>query len=283
MTTAPSSTAAANTTEAVLGGAVLAVGVLLAGVAVGRRSRFGVIAGLGMAALAGYAILKRSRQQTVAEAPPAPKPKPVEAERLAEAPAPAPAPAPTLGVTETVAPIAAPVSLEAPKQILDDTQPEAPLIWEAGDTGSRASDGLGETVWFGLQDVKLDAPAAPSNHEHEAASSSSQLKADPMGEVALEGDLAPLASVFLSDFPPAPEIETHAGAPAISPDVAALIQALNPPPLSPAMLNGPAFLLGSSAFAGEGSSSTEDYDDLSEAVGFLLEDEAPAKPLATIG
>lgn len=274
-------TSAASAPNVVLGGAALAVGALIAGVAIGRRSRWGLLVGLGVAAVAGYQLLKQRRESEQELVP----------ERdldLAVEPAAAPvsedfSPAP---VSESAFPAAslvaelnsvalAPISKttqEPPAEPVAMETAFAPLIWEGGDSGSRSSDELGETVWFGLQDVSLAAATAPEVTAIAPSPAS-------MGEVALEGDLAPVVATFLSDFPPAPQLEMPAPPP-LSADVAALIQALNPPPLSSTQFVAEASAMGASVFAGVAPAMPPSnlFDDENDsAVGhhesFLLEDD----------
>ena len=268
-------TSAASAPNVVLGGAALAVGALIAGVAIGRRSRWGLLVGLGVAAVAGYQLLKQRRESEQ------------DQERdldLTVEPAAAPAsedlsPTP---VSETAFPVAPLVTELEPaalpsisKAIQEPALVEtafAPLIWEGGDSGSRSSDELGETVWFGLQDVSLVAATAPEVTPILPSPAS-------MGEVALEGDLAPVVATFLSDFPPAPQLEMPVPPP-LSADVAALIQALNPPPLSSTQFVAEASAMGASVFAGvapalPSSSLFDDEDDTGAEhhESFLLEDD----------
>ncbi|WP_265592582.1 hypothetical protein [Verrucomicrobium sp. BvORR034] len=267
-------TSAASAPNVVLGGAALAVGALIAGVAIGRRSRWGLVVGLGVAAVAGYQLLKQRREQALdlelELEPPAPAP-------VAHSPVPAPvvafAPAPLLAEPE---PFALPSEAKVAQEPAVDLAPAgtslAPLIWEGGDSGSRSSDDLGETVWFGLQDVALAAASVPEVTSFAPSPAS-------MGEVALEADLAPVIASFLSDFPPAPQLEMPAPPP-LTADVAALIQALNPPPLTSSQFVAEASAMGASVFAGvspasQSAMSFEDEDDstTSDHESFLLEDD----------
>jgi hypothetical protein len=258
-------TSAASAPNVVLGGAALAVGALIAGVAIGRRSRWGLVVGLGVAAVAGYQLFKQRREQAL------------DLEPELEPPAPAPvvafAPAPLLAEPE---PFALPSEAKVAQEPAVDLAPAgtslAPLIWEGGDSGSRSSDDLGETVWFGLQDVALAAASVPEVTSFAPSPAS-------MGEVALEADLAPVIASFLSDFPPAPQLEMPAPPP-LTADVAALIQALNPPPLTSSQFVAEASAMGASVFAGVSPASPsamsfEDEDDstTSDHESFLLEDD----------
>jgi hypothetical protein len=258
-------TSAASAPNVVLGGAALAVGALIAGVAIGRRSRWGLVVGLGVAAVAGYQLLKQRREQAL------------DLEPELEPPAPAPvvafAPAPLLAEPE---PFALPSEAKVAQEPAVDLAPAgtslAPLIWEGGDSGSRSSDDLGETVWFGLQDVALAAASVPEVTSFAPSPAS-------MGEVALEADLAPVIASFLSDFPPAPQLEMPAPPP-LTADVAALIRALNPPPLTSSQFVAEASAMGASVFAGVSPASPsamsfEDEDDstTSDHESFLLEDD----------
>lgn len=255
-------TSAASAPNVVLGGAALAVGALIAGVAIGRRSRWGLLVGLGVAAVAGYQLLKQRREQEA------------ELDLTAE---PAAAPVsenefPLAPLVTEVEPVAYPSISKAISEPALVEPAFAPLIWEGGDSGSRSSDDLGETVWFGLQDVSLAAVTAPEVTSITPSPAS-------MGEVALEGDLAPVVATFLSDFPPAPQLEMPAPPP-LSADVAALIQALNPPPLSSTQFVAEASAMGASAFAGVApamppSNFFDDENDLAAGhhESFLLEDD----------
>lgn len=272
-------TSAASAPNVVLGGAALAVGALIAGVAIGRRSRWGLLVGLGVAAVAGYQLLKQRRGLDAEQdlgldrvAEPAAAPAPV-----AESPCPA---TPSVPEGEPLSlPLISKATQAPPAGPVPAAAAFAPLIWEGGDSGSRSSDDLGETVWFGLQDVSLVATATPEVTSIAPAPAS-------MGEVALEGDLAPVVATFLADFPPAPQLEMPAPPP-LSADVAALILALNPPPLSSAQFTAEASAVGASVFAGVApglppSNLFDDENDPAEGhhESFLLEDaqdgDAPA-------
>lgn len=271
MSSAPQ-TSAASAPNVVLGGAALAVGALIAGVAIGRRSRWGLVVGLGVAAVAGYQLLKQRREQALDLDLKSPVSAPEE-----RPPVPAPvvafAPAPLLAEPEpSVLPSTAKVVQEPAVDLAPAGTSLAPLIWEGGDSGSRSSDDLGETVWFGLQDVALAAASVPEVTSFAPSPAS-------MGEVALEADLAPVIASFLSDFPPAPQLEMPAPPP-LTADVAALIQALNPPPLTSSQFVTEASAVGASVFAGvspayPSAMSFEDEDDstTSDHESFLLEDD----------
>lgn len=279
-------TSAASASNVVLGGAALAVGALIAGVSIGRRSRWGLVVGLGVAAVAGYQLLKKRREQRQGLELEPPASAPVE-QPLAVAFTPAPLPA-------EAEPAALPLTANFVQESAAEPAPEvvshSPLIWEGGDSGSRSTDELGETVWFGLQDVSLAAASAPEVTSFAPSPAN-------MGEVALEADLAPVIASFLSDFPPAPELEMPAPPP-LTADVAALIQALNPPPLASSQFAAGAAAMGASALAGVSPAppSAMSFDDEDEDVGttsshdsFLLEDDqnanAPAgkgAPLAAV-
>lgn len=277
-------TSAASAPNVVLGGAALAVGALIAGAAIGRRSRWGLLVGLGVAAVAGYQLLKQRREQDteqdlgldrVGEPAAAPAPALVAESPCPPAPSvPEVAPVPLLSISKT--------TQESPAEPVLAEAAFTPLIWEGGDSGSRSSDDLGETVWFGLQDVSLVAATAPEVTASAPAPAS-------MGEVALEGDLAPVVATFLADFPPAPQLEMPAPPP-LSADVAALIQALNPPPLSSAHFTAEASAVGASVFAGVATALPpanlfDDENDPAEGhhESFLLENEQDGAAPAPTG
>ncbi len=271
-------TSAASAPNVVLGGAALAVGALIAGVSIGRRSRWGLVVGLGIAAVAGYQLLKKRREQALVVEPPA-------SDAVEQPPVVAFTPAPLPTESE---PAALPSNANSVQESAVESAPAAvshsPLIWEGGDSGSRSTDDLGETVWFGLQDVSLAAASAPEVTSFAPSPAS-------MGEVALEADLAPAIASFLSDFPPAPELEMPAPPP-LTADVAALIQALNPPPLVSGQFAPGAAAMGSSALAGvsPASPSSMSFEDEGEDDGitshpdsFLLEDDQNANAPAGKG
>ncbi len=249
-------TSAASAPNVVLGGAALAVGALIAGVAIGRRSRWGLLVGLGVAAVAGYQLLKQRRELEGEPVAPASEDLSTASEPASLTALPADPvvtePEPAITSTDLTPKVH---FIQAPAAELTLPNPSfAPLVWEGGDSGSRSTDELGETVWFGLQDVALAAVTPEVTTDASSPAS--------MGEVALEGDLAPVVATFLSDFPPAPQLEMPVP-PSMSVDVAALIQALNPPPLSSTQFLPDASAMGASAFASvsPASPSSTLFDD----------------------
>lgn len=251
---------AASTPRVVLGGAALAVGALVAGIAFSRRSRWGMLAGFALAAAGGLRLLKQRRLANAA-----PDPAPPETEP---------------NCTEVLSTVAAQAALPTAATEEPASASPQPLIWEGIESGSASTEAGGETVWFGLQD--LGAVAVSPGPTVEKGVSDAERASSPLHS----HELGAVADIFLQDTTLAPE--DVAETPALfSPEMAALIQALNPPPPNSVMAPvSPAWSLDEPGLEVRGEPETtfllEDETALDQSPGQGMAQEGKGPPWAQV-